>query len=838
MSAGARASATLEIESERKRMKGLTRVLATFLLALSLLAAFAAGSSPAAQHHARKHRSKALKVRILQTRQEAILKHGLRVKVVSGRARKLRLRGFSSTFDEGSKRLTKTRMVRFRRGGKRSVKLTLTKAGRRAIRACAARKIVVRGGKAKTHARLTRNTKTCRLPEIELRNADKCDFVANSPKPVADCMLPFPDDYYTKVDSSSETGRRINFQTEAMPANAQERHIEAGPYNDSNGFSQGSTILLKIPGIETAADVGAIGGPPINHIGRYSEESSPVVVIDANTGERWPIWTEIDSVAKDHSKALMEIHPAVDFESGHRYVVALRDVKNAAGTRIEAPAAFRYFRDEMPSEQKQINEQRGRYRSIFSTLKKAGIRRDSLYLAWDFTVATDNNNAHRELAMRNDAFNQLGDANLEDGVVQGASPKFTVTEVVPPETAKVNETPLRVVKGTFDVPCFLFPSCAPGGTMHFGANGDPLQNGTWTANFDCVVPKSATEGPAKAARISLYGHGLFGGAGEVQSGPQEELAEAHKIVFCATDEIGMSNEDKPNTISILSDLSKFPQLADRLQQGLLDELYLGRAMINPNGFGSDKAFHQDGTPATESALDTSHLYYNGNSQGGIMGGALTAVSPDFTRAALGVPAINYSVLLPRSVDFAEFAAFLYPSYPDEMARPLILDIIQMLWDRGDPNGYAHRMTTNPLPHTPPHQVVLNVAFGDHQVTDYQADVEARTIGASAHTPVLYDGRWPDTDVLWNVPSIGGYPFTGSAIYYWDIGPERVEGSKTVGVPPPPYANLPNEAGQDPHGAPRAAAAEQQLVSDFFEGAIQQSDTCSGGPCYAGTFTGP
>ena len=62
-------------------------------------------------------------------------------------------------------------------------------------------------------------------------------------------------------------------------------------------------------------------------------------------------------------------------------------------------------------------------------------------------------------------------------------------------------------------------------------------------------------------------------------------------------------------------------------------------------------------------LDTSHLYYNGNSQGGIMGGALTAVSPDFTRASLGVPAMNYSVLLPRSVDFDEFAAVLYPALP-------------------------------------------------------------------------------------------------------------------------------------------------------------------------------
>ena len=40
------------------------------------------------------------------------------------------------------------------------------------------------------------------------------------------------------------------------------------------------------------------------------------------------------------------------------------------------------------------------------------------------------------------------------------------------------------------------------------------------------------------------------------------------------------------------------------------------------------------------------------------------------------------------------------------------------------------------------------------------DVEARTIGASAHDPVVDPGRWPDTDVLWNVPRIASYPFGG------------------------------------------------------------------------------
>src|SRR5205807_8504283 len=115
--------------------------------------------------------------------------------------------------------------------------------------------------------------------------------------------------------------------------------------------------------------------------------------------------------------------------------------------------------------------------------------------------------------------------------------------------------------------------------------------------------------------------------------------------------------------------------------GLLDELYLGRSMISPSGFATSAGFLLAGTLSTPSVLDIHHLYYNGNSQGGIMGGALTAVSPDFTRASLGVPAMNYSVLLPRSVDFDHFAALLSPSYPAEEARPPIFGLIELQRNR-------------------------------------------------------------------------------------------------------------------------------------------------------------
>ena len=132
--------------------------------------------------------------------------------------------------------------------------------------------------------------------------------------------------------------------------------------------------------------------------------------------------------------------------------------------------------------------------------------------------------------------------------------------------------------------------------------------------------------------------------------------------------------------------------------------------------------------------------------------------------------MNYSVLLNRSVDFDLYKLFLDPAYPSPLSQQLVLSMIQMLWDRSEPNGYAHRMTDNPLPDTPPHEVLLNVAFGDHQVTTWQADVEARTIGAADPHAGRLRRALARHRRAGASPAIPSYPYTGSAIVYWDSGP--------------------------------------------------------------------
>jgi hypothetical protein len=349
-----------------------------------------------------------------------------------------------------------------------------------------------------------------------------------------------------------------------------------------------------------------------------------------------------------------------------------------------------------------------------------------------------------------------------------------------------------------------------------------------TAQFECIIPSVA--GVLAPARISMYGHGLLGSRDEVTSAPVEALATGHDMVFCATDFWGLAAGDTTNDAAALANLNRFPAVIDRLQQGALNSLYLGRLMLNPGGLASSAAFQQAGHPV----IETSNLYYDGNSQGGIEGGMLTALSPDFQRAVLGVTGIDYAnLLVQRSTDFVPFGDILYANYRDQSLHPVILDLLQQLWDRGEPDGYAEQMTSHPLPDTPSHQVLMQIAYGDHQVSMYAAAVEARTVGASAYQPALdlTTNRRRDRNLFYGIPPIRTFPFGGSAIEIWDSGPGHTQ--------PPPVGNLAptnTSTNIDPHEDPRNTPAAQDQVSAFLQPAGTVQDACNGAPCRSYDYT--
>jgi hypothetical protein len=660
------------------------------------------------------------------------------------------------------------------------------------------------------------------------------------------CLQPWPNDYFTVADHSTDTGVRVNLDIASMPRNAAGKPIDPTDFNRNDGFSPGQEIVTHVPGLDNSSAFNRTGAVPITDVSRTYDRNQPIVVLNADTGKRHLIWSELDANSSSPDTTNLLIRPAVNFDEGGHYIVALRFLKDSAGRTIRAQQPFRIYRDRIPTSDPVVEARRKHMEDIFRTLKRAGIRRSDLYLAWDFTVASERNLSERMLSIRNDAFAQLGDTKLADLTVQGASPQFTVTKVTDYQPCGTDgcqsgesDRLLRQVEGRVIVPCYLNATgCPPGSQFAYGLDGLPLRipGNVDPANFVCIIPRSAVSGGAvNPARPSLYGHGLLGTASQVSGGAIQDLASEHNILLCASDWIGLAQEDIPNAVAILGDISHFSSLADRSQQGMLNFLYLGRAMINPLGFSTDPAFQWNGAPL----IDTSRLYYDGGSQGGIMGGSLTAVAPDFTHASLGVPGMNYSTLLQRSVDFDEFAPILYNAYPNELERQLIFSLIQMLWDRAEADGYAHHMTDDPLPGTPAHKVLLDMAFGDHQVTNWATAVEARTIGASIRDPALDPGRSTEEIPYYGIPPVSSWPYNGSLFEVWDVGPLRTEGGEVKGTPPPPSENVPNREGVDPHGpdASEQPTARTQ-ISDFLQPDGSFIDVCGTHPCYLAGWTGP
>ncbi|TMA99176.1 MAG: hypothetical protein E6J70_13435 [Deltaproteobacteria bacterium] len=190
----------------------------------------------------------------------------------------------------------------------------------------------------------------------------------------------------------------------------------------------------------------------------------------------------------------------------------------------------------------------------------------------------------------------------------------------------------------------------------------------------------------------------------------------------------------------------------------------------------------------------------------VVGATLALRAASGESAAFDLPASNWSV---------------NAAYPNELERPLLFTLIQMLWDRSDPNGYAHHITSDPLPNTPPHKILVHEAFGDHQVANVATEVEARTLGLSIYQPALAPGRHTDVHPYFGIPAIPSFPFDGSAMVVWDSG-----------VPPPPITNTPPTAGSDPHGKPRSQATARQQKSEFLKANGAVVDVCGGNPCLA------
>jgi len=690
----------------------------------------------------------------------------------------------------------------------------------------------------------------------DLQSPPECEVLND-----AECLLPYPSSRFQEdVGDATETGLSLSLPQAGMPS-ANGPDPDASLFDGLDGYSPTVQVLMHFPqGVDLVASgasilkaagcCGQVDATPYVDVRTHDDTSvqsgSPTVLIDAETGERILHWVENDAHATEQSRRVTFLRPGIALRPGRRYVVAVRDLVDPTSAPVVAEPAFRVLRDALPTTIDAIEARRGHFEdAVFPVLEAAGVDRDDLILAFDFTTRSDTQLTELMLALRDDALAaaaQIEAAGL--GAVDLARDAQFNLDHVNPNCQSEGDPVWRQLKGRLVGPYYMDGAIdTPDGTtsplggtprLNLDADGNPIR-GVRKFNFDIVVPCSALDGTL--VRPILIGHGLFGdGSGTLEGFASQAdafgaAAGSFDYILGATDFRGLSSLDLfwlANSVigvSGTSQLNNFPAFVDRLKQGMVNTLVLAHLMKSgffnvipelqvPVGSGPENGVF----PGPDE-----DLYYVGNSLGGIMGLFLAALTPDIERFNIDIGSFNFSLLLQRSTQFDPFDSLLDSiGVSDPLDKALGLGLLHELWVTSESAGYARHVTSDPLPGSIPKKILMTVAWLDKQVANHGSEITARTLGL----PNLQGSVVADLTDIPDVPA--GPDGLESAYVVYDAGSFDVFDPAFDAVIPPLTNEIPDPV-CDPHGDTFVIPASLTQLVDFLQpgGAIFNNCTDDG-----------
>ena len=664
---------------------------------------------------------------------------------------------------------------------------------------------------------------------VALTNPDECEVLND-----AECLLPYPSSRFLVADATTPTGFRVHIPASGLPVPIGPP-ISPDPVNRLDGFSPTDQILMHFPqGVDlTRSDASRLlppdqPGPPWidtrTYDGRSLDADSPSVLLDAVTGERILHFLENDAHADGNlARQALVMRPGESLVPGHHYIVAMRNLKTAAGEPVVAEAAFAALRDQRATNITAIQSRRAAMESIFTTLASHGVARAELVLAFDFVVQSEQQLTGAMLSMRDQAYAWLDTVETNPDEIT-----FTVTNVQESDCTVPGTIIWRDVTGTFKSPLFLTkdPNQAGVGLLNLDTHGVPAQNGFTDARFSVSIPCSLLQADPPVAHPIVLGHGLFGSGADMTTFVPR-LAGAvvpWTYIAGATDWRGLSELDFQWVVGEIvgfgsSQLNNFPGLPDRLRQGMLNTLVLARMMkaglLNRNADAFQTPAHAPVFPGPDA-----EMYYYGISLGGIMGTFFSALTPDVQRFGVDVPAINFSCLLQRSTQFGAFETLLESfGLTDPMQTILGLQLLHEVWVAGEPAGYARHITSDPLPGSgDPKHIFMTAAWLDKQVSNQCSEIEARTLKLPNLSPASIQRQ------LQGIADREG-PLD-SAFVMFDTGAfDLFNPAEQPFIPP--LANLIPSDKCDPHGDRPSIPAGIKMLANFLRPGGQVENMCNG-----------
>ncbi len=593
------------------------------------------------------------------------------------------------------------------------------------------------------------------------------------------CLGPWPSDRYQEDDPTTATGRRVAVPEDAMMRTRGRGPVDPGPWNEGDGFSPLTSLIARFA---TPIDTTVLPGWRDEAPGLA--DGSPVVLIAASTGERVACFLELEEAEDtDPDAATLYVRPMARLAEGRRYVVGLRGLVTPDGAPVPSPIGFAALRDGVITDHPQLEARRPRFDAeVFAPLEAAGVARDDLILAWDFSTGSGPAAWGELAAMARTALAIAGSEGLGCAVT------------------RVDESAegYRVIDGTFTVPRFL-ASDEVGAPMLRDLEGRPMADGTMQADFRAVVPGAvidAVRAGGDPAAVVLYGHGLFDDrakvsapGGDGRAPPREVMDRCGGQVWVATDFLGLTMDDVPLALQALSDLERFDGFFDRVRQGLVNTLLLPRTFAHQ--CAALPELRVDGSPV----VGATEAYYYGNSQGAILGTTLAALTPDIDRWALGVGGVSYPIMLQRSIQWPSLEDILARAYPDRLTRDLAMVMFSQRWDLVEGGSLAPHVLRDPIEglRETPARVLFQVGLHDVQTTNLASDVAARSLGLPEPEGTAHP--------VWGLARFSGASDSGYIVY-------------DVGAAPAPLGTRPPEEDNGVHEAVRRLDAAQEQVCRF------------------------
>lgn len=633
-----------------------------------------------------------------------------------------------------------------------------------------------------------------------------------------DCVLPYPSDVFVVDDATSPSGRRVQMTGAAKLTTARNVSADINDFIAADGYSRTPTIAALLG--TAIADDGLV------HVrdnpADATTSSSRTLILDAQTGEAVPHWVDLDGRADEPEKRALLLRPSVVLEENHRYVVVLRDLRGTDGKVLPAAEGYRRLRDgDDVSADKALAPLAARYdKDVFAVLKKAGVDRKDTQLVWDFTTGVD-------IAVVDDML-QMRALVLEE--LERTPPVVTI------ELVREDAGPGQwlQVQGTVTGPSVMEGDAGPGTRLARGDDGRVRLNGTVTFPFRAVVTPSVRDGTAGGHPI-LFGHGFFGGQGEMTNGTTPRVLDAAYGVGFAIDWWGMSSEDVGVVVTGVGE-NVFESLlfGERVPQAMANWLSLTVAIQGPMKDAVDPSgrvafrrslnpaapdVHVDGQGNSNAGAvlydDGDGVDWLGISQGHILGGTHAALNPYLHRIVLQVGGCAFTHMMARAAPFKQYLLLLDLALDDRLMNQQVIATYQRGFDRFDPSQYARYVLDEDLPFGPPSgrerkQVLLQVGIGDHEVPNVASWLHARALGIPLVTPSAKDVPLLDTVAA---PAAGG-----SGIFVFDLGDD----DSFYDDPQP--AQVTTEAHE---GLRRTAEVRAQLRAFYDDGTI--IDPCDG-PC--------